>query len=151
MKHIRDREIYAHIHTIIDMLKRLYEETSQDSTEKPSSQLIKTVLQYIFTKGNTQNKALFLNDIVEGLQEPIGDEVMSIAKQFIEEGISIGVSRGVIQERTEILIDQLKNKFGGISIHYKMLIASSSSEELKKWLSNILWAKSIEPCLNPIL
>jgi hypothetical protein len=36
------------------MLKKVSEVTSQDSGKNSSSQLIRTVLQHIFTKGNTQ-------------------------------------------------------------------------------------------------
>jgi hypothetical protein len=73
---------------------------------------------------------------------------MTIAEQFREEGIARGVAEGKTSGMVELLLRQLRRRFGNLSEATEARVRNASSEDINAWAERILTAVSLDEVLG---
>ena len=105
LKHSRDRDIKRYLLKMMETLNKM--DLSNDLT----LQFLKTLLNYLFGVGNTNNVKHFIEQSWR-LPKPVRGELMTIAEQLKamghEEGLEKGHKEGALESRRDIAIQSLK-------------------------------------------
>jgi len=101
MKHIYDTDI---VPCLKNMLNELQTIEKQDGMS-----YIYTILSYLVNTGDTENESEFIETIKLGFSEQTGDNVMTIAQRFREEGLTEGRMEGIIEGQTRGKVETLRS------------------------------------------
>ncbi|MBS0359568.1 MAG: Rpn family recombination-promoting nuclease/putative transposase [Proteobacteria bacterium] len=149
MKHIYTRDIINYIKQIAPELQKL-------EVIGGGSDYIVLLLNYVLTQGETAQAKALLEFVEHELSPQVGEKIMTIAEQFIEQGkkygiqeginrgIDQGITQGIRQGQHTIFIRQLERKFSLIPQAYQELIKQADEETLLSWSECILYAKTLE-------
>lgn len=76
------------------------------------------------------------------------EEMMTTADRLRREGELVGAARGEAKGKREVLLLQLRQRFGRLSAAIKASIEAAGSAELDVWVSRVLTASSVEEVLD---
>ncbi len=91
--------------------------------------------------------------MVEGLMESKRYEYQSdFARRYFgagkAEGMAEGRAEGKAEGKAELLVKQLRLRFGGLSTEARERVAAATNEELDRWAERILTAESLDDVLR---
>ena len=101
------------------------------------------LVRYIMAEPNAVEAAILRNalrEIVPGQET----RLMTIADEFRAEGILIGEARGAARGKAEILLRQLRRRFGSVPEDRAERISGASDDQLNTWAETILDAATLD-------
>ena len=101
------------------------------------------LVRYIMAEPNAVEAAILRNalrEIVPGQET----RLMTIADEFRAEGILIGEARGAARGKAEILLRQLRRRFGSVPEDRAERISGASDDQLNAWAETILDAATLD-------
>jgi predicted transposase YdaD len=97
----------------------------------PRYQLVVLLLNYYLKSGETRNIEEFVDTVQKGLSAEVGEEVMTIAQQFIEKGKREGIIEGMSEGMMEGISEGMaKGKAEGELAARKKLAQEAFAENL---------------------
>lgn len=108
------------------------------------SDFAKIILRYTANSLDAHGKDLYLEKANNYLSSNLQGEVMTLAQEFREEGIKVGVQQGLQQGEYSLLLRQLQRKFDTIPDTYQKKLSEADAETLLVWGERILEAKTLE-------
>jgi len=109
---------------------------------------LRLVLEYMF-KVARDLSAGEIRQLVAGIQNPVVvEEVVTLAEKLKDEGMQEGIRRGRKQERTEIILKQLRLKFGQLPADVVKRVQTAAKKELDRWTERVLTETSLEAVLD---
>lgn len=129
-KHVYDRDVWPLLSSVIEMIKRIEQE---DGADIYANNLLK---YWLVTAESKKGARAFIEKVEEGLNIPIGGEIMTMAEELIQQG------------KSAQLLSQLEYKFKAIPERFKQKINQASPENLLKFGRKLLDAKELEEVFN---
>lgn len=106
------------------------------------------VLKYVIDDSPEGNKDLLVQEAQHYLSQELQGDIMTIAQQWKQEGIQIGVlqgmQRGVEQGEAALLKRQLQHRFGELPLMYVKRIDKADAQTLLYWGEKLLDAKTLD-------
>ena len=111
-----------------------------EQTDTAGFSLGKIVIKYILNGSDAKGRELFLQKMRDYLSPQLGDEVMTLAQEFRQEGLHLGIHQGEATMITHLL----KHRFKQVPEFYLKLIEQTDTTTLLMWSARILDAKNLE-------
>ncbi len=70
------------------------------------------------------------------------------ARRYFGAGKAEGMAEGRAEGKAELLVKQLRLRFGGLSTEARERVAAATNEELDRWAERILTAESLDDVLR---
>ena len=117
--------------------------------------LSKSVLKYTLDGIEADDRDLFVQSVREYLSPALGDEIMTLAQQFIlqgqQQGMQQGIQQGMQQGEAAVMTRLLKHRFSHqISEACLTRIQTADAQTLLQWSERILEAKTLEEVFQEV-
>jgi len=130
MKHVYARDVWPYIQQLIEMLKVIEQEDG-------AVLYAKHLLNYWLIAAETKkDPKAFVKVIQQGLSASLGDELMSMAEQLVQQGMQQGEST--------LLMRLLERKFKAVPKIYRQQVEQANTADLLKWGEKVLDSQAIE-------
>jgi len=145
MKNIFAKDVMIFLKTFLDIFKN-------HQHEEKASNYFKVMLTYIVNAGKINNPELFIKTLERELAEPTRGESMIVAealkqmgfKEGISQGISQGISKGIQKGESNLLLEQINEKFGFVSTKYEQKIQVANPKQLLIWGRRLLKVNTLQ-------
>lgn len=127
LKHIFARDIFPHLQEMTELLRRIDQAGGRN--------YISIVLQYIFERAELKDKEAFFDLINTRISPDVGENVMTLAEQFRQEGMQKGIEKGTLNGKLETAKRLLKKN---VEISFISEITDLSLIELRELQANVL-------------
>jgi predicted transposase/invertase (TIGR01784 family) len=124
MRHIRDRDILIFVKKVMYFLRYLEQADGTD--------YVLLLLNYCLNAGEALDVKEFVETIQQGLSPRTGENVMTIAEQFIEKGRREGEARGEARGKMEVAIKSLEKGLPFALIEELTGLSKKELEQLQK-------------------
>ena len=101
------------------------------------------VLKYVIDNSPEGNKDLLVQEAKHYLSQELQGDIMTIAQQWKQEGIQMGMRQGVKQGEAALLKCLLQHRFGEIPLVYAQRIDEADAQTLLYWGKRVLDAKTL--------
>lgn len=124
LKHIFARDVLPYLEEIAELLGRIAQSGGRD--------YVSIVLQYALERGELKNKKAFFELINTQVSSEVGEKMMTLAEQLIEEGMIKGIQEGVQKGKFEGKLEVAKRLLiEGTEIAFIAKITGISLEKLE--------------------
>ncbi len=128
-----EKKLVTHLKEIINIGRLYYK-------EEEGLRFLESVLRYLFSSTEiTVNTALECIEITDGRAR---ENLMTTADKLMEKGIEIGIEKGTLLDKKEVLINQITRKFGISEDDRVLIMAIEDKSKLDLALDEILFAES---------
>ena len=94
LKHIFARDVLPYLQDIAELLHRIAQSGGRD--------YVSIVLQYALERGELRNKRAFFELINTQISSEVGEKIMTLAEQLIDEGMAKGLQQGLQKGKFEV-------------------------------------------------
>ncbi len=103
LKHIYARDVLPYLQDIAELLRRIAQSGGRD--------YVSIVLQYALERGELKNKQAFFELINTQISSEVGEKVMTLAEQLIDEGMTKGRQEGKLEVAERLLSEGIELTF----------------------------------------
>lgn len=116
LKHIFARDVLPYLQDIAELLRWIAQSGGRD--------YVSIVLQYALERGELKNKQAFFELINTQISSEVGEKIMTLAEQLIDEGMAKGLQKGKLEVAERLLSE-------GIELTFVAKMTGISLERLK--------------------
>jgi predicted transposase/invertase (TIGR01784 family) len=103
LKHIFARDVLPYLQDIAELLRRIAQSGGRD--------YVSIVLQYALERGELRNKQAFFDLINTQISSEVGEKIMTLAEQLIDEGMAKGLQKGKLEVAERLLSEGVELTF----------------------------------------
>jgi flagellar biosynthesis/type III secretory pathway protein FliH len=106
------------------------------------------IMRYIFAVNEADKPEELVARLIAAVGDEDKEEIMTAADQLIErgreQGLKQGLEQGVEQGRREVLLDQLRERFGALPSAVVARVTAAGLGELRAWSKGVLTAPGLD-------
>jgi hypothetical protein len=111
---------------------------------------IRALLRYLAQVASTDRlSATELRQAVTQALSGGGEQMMTIAEQWVQEGMEKGMEKGIGQDQAKLLKLQIQQRFGPLPMEVETRLRDAPPEQLEAWALRVLEAASLDEVFGP--
>ena len=101
------------------------------------------IMRYIFATNEPDQPEALVQRLLAAVGEEGKEEIMTAADQLMERGREQGLKQGLERGRREMLLDQLRERFGVLPDAVVARVTAAGMTELQAWSKRVLTAPGL--------